>query len=670
MNIKLHNKFEIFDGENTFVAYNVVSHTILERAANFLPFATYFALGSGNTASPTSSINHLNSWVASFASTLEEIQSDISRGDTYVKRTVTIPANENVGLTFSEIGMTYSNESNPVICNYVNITNSSGENVSVKKKRGQELFIRVTIFLELSADAKKILCKGENNLVKALLGEYSSPVITAMRGENLQPNTSSIYRNMPRQGTRIACNVTREVSSSQDVANISIDYDLNTGSTAEVVILFGDNPVARHSTLSYCETQEEQIEASSQNHNTLVVDEFVEEISSVTDSNLNQVTNLVEKKFATDFSDYVANPFEVAITEDNARWVSKDGDKLAFVAGGRLYVYKNINYAFVKQVCDVSVSNLTKVIMFEDYLFAVYSELPRLAMYKCTNGEYSRINIDFTNYTLFDSTYDWQDIEIISNSNGNFSIGIILGQILRKPVIVYATLSNSGLVITSASYGECDYIVRMFSLYKSSFCDSMIGFITNNYNGTADNYRIEQHYPDRTHTVANEVVAYYLINGTTELEGKSRAVIAKKTTSPYIWLYYYPRVFRYSISLSNGVQNWISTNLLYLVQKYDDSSAPYKIYSLSDYNNPREFENGFPSDLDLTNITDFEFVGDTLLVFMTNGVRALNLKQTHTLLENLPEANQTYNVSYTKYELIGSSSDEGVNGQLSLELSL
>ena len=109
---------------------------------------------------------------------------------------------------------------------------------------------------------------------------------------------------------------------------------------------------------------------------------------------------------------------------------------------------------------------------------------------------------------------------------------------------------------------------------------------------------------------------------------------------------------------------------MYIIQKYTDADIPYKIYSLNDYDNPQEFLNGFPSEIDLSTVTDFEFLNDTLLIFTTEKTYALNLKINQTVLENMPQANATYNVSGEKIKLIGTDKTQGIMGSFSVVFSV
>ena len=529
------------------------------------------------------------------------------------------------------------------------------------------MIVRVTIYLVINQNSQNMFCLGSNKLIKALLGEYSgNKQFTAVRGNVLTGNTS-IYRNVPRVGTPVTCTVSSSASSGG--YDVTVDFDLAGGKTSEVVIMLDGEPVLRYNTQSLATEESVTETKQSQTNNTIALGEDIKSIDTILDTSSAVVSGVVSRKFATDFSDYIANPFDATFTASMPRWVSNDGNKIAFISANTLYLYVNLNYQLVKIANNINVTNLQKIIMFEDNVFTIYNASPYFAMYKIVDYSLVRKEIDFTNYLSFDTSFDWQDVEIISNGANAFMIGVIFGAISRRPLIINATYSNNVLTISSTCYGICDYICHIFSLYRNSFCESMIGFITNNYNGQTNNCRIEEHYLDGTVNVSHQLTAYYMCNGAVSVEGKSRALVATRSSTPYIWLFYYPQTYRYSISLTDGVENYISTNLLYLIQRYENSEVPYKIYSLTNYNNPVEFENGFPSEINLSEVTGFEFLADSLIVFTQNNTYVINLKETKTLLENLPTSESNYSITYTKYHLIGESENEGVSGRVTVGVS-
>ncbi len=671
MNIKLHNKFEIILGESSYTFFNTMTHKVFENIMDGLkPYATYFAFGNG-----TGQVDYLSSklsnYVASYPSELEELQCDPSKGELYVKRVVSLDEDTAEGLSFCEIGITASAENNPDVCNHIQIVDSDGDVCNIVKEQGQSLLIRVTIYLSLQEDSNAYLIAGENRLIKAILGEGSitAPAFTAMRGYNLQPNVC-LKRNVPREGEEYTCSFTASANADGN-PQLQIDFDLDTGITPEVVVLMDKTPIARINLLEYKECIQQENIVSSQSNNTIDCGEYIKEVVSLADLEQNLQTDYIYKSYASDFTDYIASPFDADIDATTPRWVSRDGDKLAFVSGSTLYIYANDNYMLSRLTVSVPTQDLADIIMFKNYLFAVYSASPYLRVYTLSDSTYSLASTNFDAYNSYGAEYSWQDFRIIETTkSGEFIIGI-LNTTERVPLICNAKFENNIFSITSVASTVCPTAVYMYDIYKNSFCDSIIVFITDNYASSTSTYRLVSYYADGTTDVGYSLVANYLLTDTVSLESKSRAVIAKKSVSPYIWLFYYPTVYRYSISLTEGVKNWISTDLMYLIQYYEnEDEAPYKIYSLTNYNNPQEFTNGFPSDLDISTIVDFEFLKDTLLIFTNSGVKALNLKLTNALIENVALADTDYTVTTKKYNLLGTNYTEGVSGKLTVEFEL
>lgn len=665
MNIKLHNKYEIILGDKTYVAYNTITHNIFDAISNFVQYSKYIIFGRGTKIIDYNS-DYMEGGIIWKESELEELQCDPSKGVMFARRTASVPK-ENFSFSFSQVAITHQNNtgSEPVVYSHTFVRDENGEILEVQKDFDTELLVRYTIYLEI--ENPTVLTPGENDFVKAMLGELDHvPVVSLVRGQNTTPNGEFVSRHIPANATKHECEKTL---SKEQSPSITYAFDIKSGETLELVLLFDDNPVARVNTLESAKKFSDYGNFTSQTNYTLDLVEYLAYIEAIQDLDGNEITGYHSRAYAKDFLDFLTDPFDADFTSSCARWVSKDGNKLAYVANDTVYIYLNKNYGLTKISNNITASGLTKIVMFENYIFAFYKN-KSLVLYKIENSCAVEIGFDKTQYEVFDESYDWQDFEVISNANGDFLIGVILGEINRNAVLIYAKMQDNVLTVSSVEYGKSDYVVNMFALYHNNFCDSMIGFITNNYNLTADNYRIEQRYVDGTYEVTNELPAYYLTNGTVSLEGKSRAVIAKKTEAPYIWLFYYPQVYRYSISLTEGVENWISTNLMYLIQKYGGATPTYKIYSLNDYDNPQEFINGLPSSIDQSTIEDFEFLDDILIIFTTQGTYAINLKLSYTVVENLPAANTTYYVQFGKSEPIGTQETEGVIGSFKVEFKI
>lgn len=666
MEVKLHNKYEIILGDTTYFAYNTITKGIFDAINQFQNYGQGIALGNG-----TEELGYEHTQLSNFIQTLpaqiEEMQCDPSKGTMFIKRTAT-SSDITEELDITELGITSSNESQlqGEIYSHAYIKNNSGDIVAIHKNADVDLFIRYTMYLEFD-DTKTFLTAGENSLVKAIFGALDKqPQIKIVRGQNNTQNGEFVHRNIPNTTKAYSVKNTR-ISENDETETIRYSFDVKSGEICELVMLFDDNPVIRYCMVGEGKKEELTLtDLLSQNNYTLDLGQNISQVHSVFDQSGESVENYKIRHYARDFSDWIDNPFEASFSSSCARWVSSDGNKIAFVADGTVYVYLNKNYALYKISQNISSINLKKIIMFEDFIFAIYDTNEPIKFYRINENLVAEpLSVDMSQYNQFASEYDWQEIQIISDDNQNFAIGVVLGIIARKAVLLKAVLNGDVLIITDVQYCKVDFVVHSFALYKNNFCNCMIGFITNNYQGEEENYRIEQIFADYSSKVTNEIPAYNLSNAVT-LEGKSRAVVAKMSQKPYIWLYYYPQAYRYSISLTEGVKNWISTDLMYIIQKYDDAQTPYKIYSLNDYNNPQEFINGFPSSLDMSTVVDFEFLADTLIIFTSKKTYAINLQINQMVLENMPETGKQYSANITKEKLLGTDSTEGVMGWFDL----
>lgn len=666
MKVKLHNNYEIILGNTTYFAYNTITKGIFDAINQFKNYGQGIALGNGQKELGYQDMQ-LSNFIQTLPAQIEEIQCDPSKGTMFIKRTASSTGiAEEMDIT--ELGITSSNQSQVQgeIYSHAYIKNDSGDIVAIHKDADVDLFIRYTMYLEFD-DTKTFLTAGDNLLVKAIFGSLENkPKIKISRGQNNTQNGEFVHRNIPNAS--IAYNVRNTRISQEDgTETIRYSFDVKSGEICELVMMFDDQPVIRYCLVGEGSKEETNLpDLLSQNNYTLDLGANIAEVCDIYDENGETVSGYKIRHYARDFSDWIDDPFEASFSSDCARWVSGDGDKIAFVADGTVYVYLNKNYALYKISQNISSINLKKIIMFENFIFAIYEGSEPIKLYKINDDFVAeQLDVDMSKYSLFSSEYDWQEIQIISDDCQNFAIGVVHGAIARKAVLIKAVLANNVLTITDAQYTNVDFVVHSFALYKNNFCNCMIGFITNNYKGEEENFRIEQIFADYTSKVTNEIPAYNLSNAIA-IEGKSRAVVAKMSQKPYLWLYYYPQAYRYSISLTEGVKNWVSTNLLYIIQKYDDTQTPYKIYSLNDYNNPQEFTNGFPSQLDMSTVVDFEFLVDTLIIFTNDKTYAINLQINQTVLENMPEAGKSYTANIIKEKLLGTDSTEGVMGWFDL----
>ena len=206
-------------------------------------------------------------------------------------------------------------------------------------------------------------------------------------------------------------------------------------------------------------------------------------------------------------------------------------------------------------------------------------------------------------------------------------------------------------------------------MYKTNFTDAKVIFLQEGT--TSTDCRIVTHEPNENVTDVYSSLAYHYTNNTKETYAKGRAVVVEKLTTPHFLIYYYPQVFKYELPLlSNELDDYISTNLNYLIQKTTDSK--YHIYNLIGYDQPEEFVKGFPEDIDQNQICDFEFMEDTLLIFLKENkenIVAYNLNLNKTQIENVSSNNDSYEVKLEKYNKLGNN-NEGVILNLKTEIRL
>ena len=147
-------------------------------------------------------------------------------------------------------------------------------------------------------------------------------------------------------------------------------------------------------------------------------------------------------------------------------------------------------------------------------------------------------------------------------------------------------------------------------MYKNNFTDAQVMFLEEG--DYSSDCRIVTHYSNQTEQDVYSVLGYFYTKDTKEVYVNDRVVVVEKTNSPKLRLFYYPQMYEYELSLiSDEDDNYISNNLLYLIQKRNKS---YKIYNLVGYNQPIEFLNGFPEYIVQDKIEDFEFLNDNFKI--------------------------------------------------------
>ena len=667
MNSKMHNKIEITSGTRTVCFYNTMLKSVLQKYNSGQSFFDYLAIGTGSGTHQSDNyklLTHLKNYKLE----TEYLQDDVSSGgDLFVKKSVIIDDETLNGTLITEAGITDTNGENPTIYNYFKFE-EDGQEIAIEKQAGVPILISVYLYLSLSAEGEGLLTAGKNKFVDFLLGFGLEDKIYASRGQCLKGNSSFVQKpNILSE--KVEC----EFSAGEvlDGYEMTFSADLDVGETSEIVFSVGDVPFARLSVLEKKTPTSESETVTPKTNYVIDMGEDVKEITSITNANTSQVeTNTYQMKYAGKFGERVFLPFDNLFSNSTPRFLSKDGKKIFFNSGDKIFGYENDGGVVQKiDTSIISLQNITHIIALDDFVFVVTKSEPYISAYKISDGLISQCEIDLDSFEYNNLLADIYKIDICLSRNDKLMIGFIGGANHYGYALYFDYDSEDDEFSFDAYYESSFSFHYVLAMQKNNFTDSMLIFLKG-----ADwiyDTKIVYFFADKTMEDAFTPLANHYTENAREIYTKNRAVIIEKTTTPRIWIYYYPQIYRYTLSLFGDEENdYISSNLLYLIQKM--SSTNYKIYNLVGYDSPTEFEGGFPSEIELSKVQDFEFLDNILLIFMdskTEPIVAYGLFENSMLIENVSSKTDSYQVSYKKYDLIGKN-NEGVIVDFTIKITI
>lgn len=674
MNINLHNKYEITIKNKTYVAYNTLLDTVYEKIYNLEQYTSHIAIGTG-LENKTPSETKLGNYLKTFETQTSEIQSDVTNGTVYIKKVVTIDEDDLDTFTFSELGLTDNNGFDPVIFNHVLLKDQDGDVVSITRNVGDAMEIRVTIYLELNNESEGLFVKGENFLIQQILGEnlnITDNNLYVIRGENLTPN-KYLKRTTPDITNAIICE--KKFSKNNDgTFDITFIAELGEGETEEILIVYNNQVCLRMNTLEIKPTTNITSVLSCVNDKIIEVDKNVKSISSVTyETNEGTIehSSHVVTKYGRKLTDKITNLFDHSFDDSTLRFVSKDGKLIAFINNSYTHIYRYEDFGFVKlNSTQVPSTNIMKMIMFDNVILMVMTTDPYIRIFNIEGDNVIEKTVNLTMYESSIYPFNWIDVDATLTLSNKIKIGFIINDENYTPVVLTLTQNSNGIYNDSITRPEITTAKKVFSIYKNSFCEPLIGFITDSYEGETF-YLIEEFYDETNKFGISSDSAFALLNNTQGIQTSGRAVISQKDTYPYLIVYYYPNFSAVDYDFSNGIKHYVSKDGNYIIAKFEDGS--YKIFNFHVLNNLSEFENGFPEFVDLTEVESFEFVGDLLLVFTSNkdeSVYGVAIKNSYLRLDNMVDANKEYRVNYDKYDLLGSRKLEGVKTTLNFKFGV
>ncbi len=663
MNINLHNKIEIKYGKEEYVFYNTMLKSLKSEIINLNSYFNYIALGIGEGNIDASTFK-LKNHIKSYALENDVIQSNLERGTLFVKKYAIIDDTSLNGIAITEAGISSNANTDPIIYNYFSLRNESCPN-GIVKEENQEIVISVTIYLDIISESEALLTLGNNKFIELLLGlGIKEKKLYACRGKNLSKN-KAVYREKIVDENKFPCDLIVEESDSSLILNFC--GKMKTGETNEIVLLIDNSPFLRLNTQEHYLPVSSTNTYSSQINRIVDLGENIKSVKKVVRAETNEEENhYVLSNYANDFGDKISLPFNKLFDNQTPRFISKEGDKIFFVSDDKVFGYRNENYSINQiKIENLSIKNITKIISFNNKIFVISKSAPYISLFIFDGEIFKRATINY-NCNLFEKIYD---IEITEGRNNIIMFGIIEEETKHAHTLYFSinetlnTIEFNGELTNTREYNN------VLAIYKNNFTDSVVIFIKIGENSALT--RNIYFFPDQTIDDIYSTIGYQITQNARELYVKSRAIVVEKTTNPSIWIFFYPEWFKYTLSIFGEEQNnYISTNLKYLIQKYDKST--YKIFSLVGYNNLTEFKNGLPKNINLSKILDFEFLNDTLLIFLNDAeepIVAYNLYETSAMLENVDKSENDYVIETQSYNLLGKN-NEGIAVKFTVRINI
>lgn len=652
MKFSLHNKVEVNVNGKNYVYFNTVLESLLNKLANFGNFNLFLSIGTGAPNTQQQQNFKLTNYISQTTLSSKSMQSEIDKGNLFAVYEYKFKK-KNINAThICELGLSEnildSANNNPTIYNYFSLISDETPN-GLDISGMDEILFKVTIYLNLTENNEIILCSGKNPFIEFLLGNGIGDVYVCS-GSNFTDNIR-INRTINENQTLYTC--TKSSNINENSLNINFQSELQCGEIDEILFVTDNRVFARQNLKNHNAVISSEITATPKTNYVIKIDDdikSVESIKSVSDESVE--TNYFVSKYANSFGDEICQPFNNMFDANTTRFVSKDGKIIFFMLNSKIYAYKNEDF-MIKEINtrEMLDDNIYKIITISNYIFVLTETEPYISTYILSDGYIKKVNNNFKNFTHYAKFDKMYQVDIALSNDNTFMLGIITR--IFNALTLYFTYSEENGFSIGNYLSNSKTFNYLLAMQGNNFCDAKIIYLKE---GESSAYcRIVTHEPDKTETDIYSSLAYYLTNNTTKIYTKSRAIIAEKNISPKMIIYYYPQIYQYNLSLlSNEQANFISHDLNYIIQKGSDNS--YKTYNLVGYDIPEQFTKDLSNFVDTNQISDFEFLHDTLLIFLNDNTKkivALNFKLNKTQIENLSKTDESYKISLTKFNKLG-----------------
>lgn len=663
MKLKLHNTIEILTPDKTIVAHNTLLRGVYDKIKNLEEYTSRIAVGNG-TEEIDFSGKKLSSYVSSFETITEDICADPSKETLFIKKLVSFDENDQTSFSFCELGLCSSSESNPDIYNHVLLKDDNGNVVTINKNAGDNLQIRITIYLELENLSEIGFYKGENALIKQFLGEDLGNIdhkIYVVRGEILAENNDNLFRPVPVVDEQTkTCSLVLSESSDGEIS-MEISAKLGAGEAEEIVFVYASEVVLRASLLSFAQPILQTETLSSSTDKVVEVGKNIKEIQALTLDGNSILENAKIQKYGTKITDKCEEVFDETFSSTDKRFVSPQGDYIVFIKNGTTFLYHFENNEF-KRVNVSLPSNIMDIFVSNDKIVCVLNEQPYVQIYDKINNSFSLAQTSLGNFNLSSFSYSWKSAKIIM-SNNKIIIGIIENNTNQTPFALTFSKNSNGIYVDEIIRLSFDHADFMLSIESSNYSENMILFFTSIYYGD-DIYGIEKIDQNEHGFVASSEQAFAIMDENIKAISRGRIIISQKENSNPIKFLYSDNYDTWQTSIVANGNIWLSERGEYLIVKNDNK---IKIYNCHKRKTLTEFEEGYLDLIDQDTAVDFEFAGDKIIVFTNNQTKpiySVTIKKNMTRIDNI--SGQNISATLQKYNILGSGKDDGVKTSIIL----
>ena len=664
MKLKYHNKLEIEVGGRTYVSYNKVLRSLYSKMCNFESFANYFAFGKGKTEIADTDTK-LGDWFMCKPATTTEVSCNPESGVYYVKKVATFDSSDETAFTFSEVGIAADNSFNPDIHNHILITDENGEIIDVVRNVGESLTIKLTLFLDITAAQNTFLTSGENNLVKALLGEpVGDTTIYALRGSNTTEN-KQMSRVLPTNYDKRykATIVTNELESGE--IELNIVAKLETGEAREVVFVMDNLVIARLNIMGERDLLSNKEVLTSSKNNTILIQDNVESITEILDVNNSAVNEYSVKNVGVALGDEITHDAFLGVNASAPIWLSLEGDKVAFLTQSKLTILREEDYGLkLIQTGAISVDGIEHVAITGNFVVVFRNISPYIEIYKIESNVCKRKNFYKANYDESSYSYLYSSVGVIERSDGTIVIGAVLNE-SGIGIALTVIEDEDGYNLASITQSELSIVDKILTMRKTLNNDAKIVFLTSSMDNPVTPYAMD------IFTVGFSGKCNYS-QAETFMTAESLSVcgnylIVNVTESPYVYLYETEEFNRVAID-TQTVQGHIngSSDFSYVYGLWEDGL--YHFYYVLDSENLFEIDSSYINNMITDSIVKILPMSRMLMIITEseeNPFHVILFDEKYTLISNVPESGSDYTVTYNKYNLLGSGEFEGVQVILS-----